>query len=535
MNVKRRGWIGFVGAVCLALVTAACGSAAGSGSSSAAHFVNGGTFTTSITTDPGNLDPQQSVLSATGFVDNFLYDSLIFETKQGKIEPELATKWKVTPTSVTFTLRKGITCSDGSSFGVQDVVQNFDYVKDPANASPLLGVYVPPGITAAANPSTNTVTVTAAQPDGFLLQGLGGGVPMVCAAGIADRKKLAEGSEGTGPFVLTQAVVGDHYTMKKRAGYDWGPNGATSKVAGFPSQVVVKIIQNQTTAANLLLSGGLNASGVTGPDEQRLDSGHLFKVSSTEAAFELFFNEAAGHPGSDERVRRALTMDLNLGQVAKVATGGLGGPGTALSVLSPVACPGNTVAGNLPSFNAAAAGKLLDQAGWTKGAGGIRSKGGQQLAFSFLEPTSAGDQVAAAIELISQNWKKLGVSVTIKPVTDVDLNGIIFGTGDWDAADITVNDGLPSAFQGFLSGPVPPKGTNFAHVDDATYNQDSAKAVGTPGAAGCALWLKGEKALYKAADVIPVANLDTPVYGQKVQFAWGPYGFAPTSVRLLSQ
>lgn len=530
--MKGPRWIGGAAAVvCMALVTAACGSSGGT-SSSGTHFVNGGTFTTAITSDPGNLDPQQSVLSVTGFVDNFLYDSLVYETKQGKIESELATKWKVSPTTVTFTLRKGVTCSDGSPFTVQDVVKNFSYVTDPKNASPLLGVIVPPGLTASANPSANTVTVKVAQPDGFLLQGAGS-LAMVCAAGMADRKMLAEGSDGTGPFVLAQAVVGDHYTLKKRPGYDWGPDGATTKVAGFPSQVVVKIIQNQTTAANLLLSGGLNAVSVGGPDETRLNNAHLFKVSSEAVAFELEYNEAAGHPGSDERVRQALTMDLNLPQVAKVATGGLGGPATELAALTPATCPGNSVKGNLPSFNQAGAAKLLDEAGWTKGSNGVRSKNGSPLAITLLQPVGS-DQVAAAVELISQQWKKLGVEVTIKPVTSVELNGIIFGTGDWDATDTTINDSLPSVFQGFVSGPVPPKGTNYAHIDNATYNKDAAKAVGTPGAAGCALWLSAEKALYKKADIVPVANLLAPTFGEKAQFAWGPYGFAPTSIRLLS-
>ena len=102
------------------------------------------------------------------------------------------------------------------------------------------------------------MTITLAAPAPFVLNGLAS-LPMVCDAGMADRKSLDDSTAGTGPYVLTEAVPGDHYTYEIRDGYTWGPNGATTAEQGMPDTVVMKIVENESTTANLLASGEINA------------------------------------------------------------------------------------------------------------------------------------------------------------------------------------------------------------------------------------------------------------------------------------
>ena len=66
------------------------------------------------------------------------------------------------------------------------------------------------------------MTITLAAPAPFVLNGLAS-LPMVCDAGMKDRKSLADGTTGTGPYELTEAVPNDHYTYQIRDGYTWGP------------------------------------------------------------------------------------------------------------------------------------------------------------------------------------------------------------------------------------------------------------------------------------------------------------------------
>ena len=100
-----------------------------------------------------------------------------------------------------------------------------------------------------------------------MLQGIGF-VQMICSKGLADRSSLARGANGSGPYTLVSAVPGDHYTFQVRKNYTWGPGGSTTATNGLPAKVTLKVVTNETTQANLVLTGGLNLAtyGTAIPD-----------------------------------------------------------------------------------------------------------------------------------------------------------------------------------------------------------------------------------------------------------------------------
>lgn len=534
----------------VAVVASACSSSGKSGTSTAPtggattpsaaaettagnttnKFVNGGTFTMAMTSDPGNLDPQSSAASALYQFSYFAYDRLLNVSSTGTIQSGLATKWRAQGKKIVLTMHKGITCSDGSAFTAADAAANLNYVADPKNKSAFLGVFLPVGAKATANSSAGTVTLALPQVAPFILDGLGG-IPMVCAAGMKNRKMLATKTDGTGPYQLTQAVSNDHYTLTKRKGYTWGPNGATTAENGLPDTIVIKIVQNETTAANLLLSGGLNAATILGPDSQRLTAQSLYSVSIPSLVGEMWFNQNSGHLTADPKLRLALTKAVDLSQLQKVLTSGRGTAATTFAAIAPVACQGNSVAPALPAHDLTAAKALLDQDGWKVGSGGIRSKNGKQLALSFLYPTDLGAPIASAAELAVQQWKQLGVKVTAKGQTDTASVQTLFSTGNWDISWVPVNVSTPDQLVAFLSGPTPPKGQNFANLKNATYSKDVAKASQIVGTKGCPDWLAAESNLVKNADVIPFANQSQQIFGKGAQFSVSGE-LLPTSIRM---
>ena len=93
---------------------------------------------------------------------------------------------------------------------------------DPKNQSPFLGTFLPVGATAKADDAAGTVTLKLAAPAPFVLNGLAS-LPIVCPAGLDDRKSLAQGTAGTGPYELTEAAPGEQYTYQIRDGYTLGP------------------------------------------------------------------------------------------------------------------------------------------------------------------------------------------------------------------------------------------------------------------------------------------------------------------------
>ena len=166
----------------------------------------------------------------------------------------------------------------------------------------------------------------------------------MCAAGLADRSILAAGTNGTGPFVLEEAVANDHYTFSARDDYAWGPDGPTSELAGFPSEVVVRIIENESTAANLLLSGEVNIAGSRRcRSPARRERGLLRHREPGSIVGEFFFNQMEGLPTADVAVRQALMGALDLQELMSVQTAGNGALATGLAELLPKACPGDTV------------------------------------------------------------------------------------------------------------------------------------------------------------------------------------------------
>ncbi|MGY2702912.1 ABC transporter substrate-binding protein [Nocardioides sp. HB32] len=503
-----------------AALLAACGGGSDgnkSGGGGDSEYVDGGTFTMSVAGDPGKLDPQSSASSQLFAVNQIAYDNLVsINGDTGEIESQLATDWKVDGKTVTLTLAKGITCADGSDFTATTAADNLDYVGDPKNKSPYLGTFLPAGATAKADDAAGTVTITLAQPAPFVLNGLGS-LPMVCAKGMGDRSSLADSTDGTGPYELTEAVPGDHYSYKIRDGYTWGPDGATTAENGMPDTIVVKVIQNEGTAANLLLSGDINAALIQGPDAKRLDAANLFSVSTTAMVGEQWFNHNDGHETSSADVRMALTQAIDFQELASVATSGQGTLATTFASLDPSACPGDSVSGSLPDQDVDAAKSVL---------------AGKKL--TFLYSSAAGSALSAAAELAVQEWKAAGADVTAKGVDETALQGAIFGTGDWDIAWVPLNVNSPDQLVPFLSGPgLADGGTNFSGIENKDYTDGVAQASAMNGTEGCDTWLGAESKLVSAADIVPFANNEVKTYGNGAEFEY-PGTFSPTSVRMVA-
>jgi peptide/nickel transport system substrate-binding protein len=496
-------------AVLLSVTTAAVGS------SSRQAAGPSGSATAIVPTDPGNLDPQLTIVGAARYVDTYAYDTLVNVTGPGKIVSGLAKSWKVvSPKQVQFTLFKGISCSDGTQMTAKVVKQNLDFVGNPTNKSPLLGLFMPIGATVTANNNTRTVTVTTSTPQPFMIQGLAL-VQLICSKGLADRTILDHGTDGTGPYKLTGAVPGDHYTFSVRKGYTWGPGGATTAVSGLPAKVTVKVVTNETTAANLLHTGGANVASIGGPDRTRLNKAHLFSTVTAAQPNELFFNENPGHPGANPAVRKALVQALNLGQLGTVATSGRGLKMTQLSLQNFTPCAGNSVAGSVPAYNPSAARSALS---------------GTSL--KLLYATDAGPSYPPTAELAQQQLSAAGAKVSLLPQSTAALQGTIFGGGDWDVLIIGIGVANPSQISALISGPTPPHGINFAGINNRDYKLAVSRATRRVGAAGCKYWLDAERAMFKAADIAPLQVTTSASYGKNLTFAIGLQGPLPTSLRL---
>jgi peptide/nickel transport system substrate-binding protein len=522
------------------MVVAGCGGASGSGDDSVASnpgdvapasgkLVDDATFRYALSTDPGALDLAVNPAGNTRQVMVFAYDSLVASPDGRRVVSNLATRWTVTPRRLQFTIHDGVTCSDGSAVTPSVIARSFERYKDPRVQYPVFGSVSDWQV--AADDAAGTVTFSFGQPVGFPLQALVD-VPVVCGEGLRDPKLLQHRTSGTGPYVLTRAASNDRYVLSRRDGYRWGPGGTTGDEAGLPKTVELRVVQDRTTMVNLLVSGELDGAASIPQSATARISGGTRLLSVPLSVMTNLYNQGPGHATGEAAVRKALTMALDRDALATVMKGR---PGTSLIAPLVNPCPDPAAADAIPGHDVAAAEKLLDQAGWRAGSDGVRVKDGTQLKLRVLGRADAGPEEQAAVELVDRAWRQLGARVTASaPADSAALQALV--SGDWDVMPVqpTLNAQDPSQLTGFLAGPPPPSGTNFAHIDNRTYERESSAALAagsTP--AACEHWNAGERALFEQADMIPVVTGDA-------LFAMGPHtdygvnftGVVPTSVRM---
>lgn len=520
------------------LVVGGCGSSdggsstttsskGGGGTRGSGPIVADGTFTLAIGADIGGFDPASNLSSTASGIYPFVYDTLVAPDENNKIVGNLAESWTVKSTEVTLKIREGVTCSDGSPVTPSVIARNLDYLKSPKVGYPALGTLA---YTVDADDATNTVAIHFTEPAPFPLQNMVQ-IQIVCGKGLEDRGALSKAPSGSGPYVLEEAVANDHYTFALRKDYTWGPEGATAAARGMPQTLVVRVVPNQTTISNLLLADELTASVVNGAEAVRLREAGVPNVPLGLGVKLTYFNEGKGHPTADPAVRKALLMALDR---EGVATASRGRQATSLMAAPLNPCPDSSSGESIPALDAAGAAAALDEAGWTKGADGMRAKNGTPLRLTLLGDTGEGQTIAAANELIAQNWRKIGVDAHAKNLAEGP--GLqVMAAGGWDVfALFPVVVPSPAQFAPLAMGPPPPKGSNFGQIRNAEYDRLVGTATTADGEdAVCEAWNAAEQALIKGADVVPLVVTDTNWFvTKKADLQVSGRGLIPTSIRM---
>ncbi|MGW0934572.1 ABC transporter substrate-binding protein [Streptomyces sp. NPDC002666] len=512
-------------AIAMALAVTGCAGAARPSTSS--PLVEHGTVRIAAASETPSFDPYSAFGAAQA---RYAYDSLVNLSPDGTVVSGLASSWRATTLTATFTLRPGITCSDGTPLTASAVARALNYAGDPANQ--LAGAQtVLPNVpfTVTADNRAGTVSAEAAAPFPFLVRTLGL-LPIVCPAGLDRPRSLDRVTHGTGPYVLTRYSPGGPYEFTVREGYTWGPAGATTAETGLPARIVVSVVPQVSTVANLLLTGGVDIGAVNGPDRSRLTGHGLYAADVATVVGLTFFNQRPGRPLADPALRRALVSALDRQGLANVAVGGNGRPATDLGAEGAV-CHADLAAAHLPERDAT---EVLRDAGWTRRADGRLAKDGRPLRLRLITSPDLGPSLVSAAELAARTWTELGADVELISEGLPALVNAMYETGDFD---VTVGSSpgfaLPVGFIPFFSGPTPGQGLNFAHVSNPEYDALVAQALREPDTEGCDTWNRAAAALFRAADALPIADGLSTVYGHRTTFAVTFGGqLVPTSIRL---
>jgi peptide/nickel transport system substrate-binding protein len=526
MTRTVRGAVITTTAIATALALSACGtSTGGDPSAEPTNFVSGGTFTMAINEDPGNLSPLTGVNLAQRALVPFGYESLAYITPEGETVPWMAESWEESGTSITYTLKDGLTCADGTEFTAETAANNIAYQSSPDNGTFWFGSNITEDMTASAE--GNVLTIESATNNPFLLQSTGA-VEMVCQAGLDDPESLADSTNGTALYELSDVEAGSAYTYSKRDGYTWGPEDVTSETEGLPDEIVARVVADEATSANLLISGELNAASVLGADRERIEAAGLDSVGVLNPIGQMLFNEREDRPTADVRVRQARAHAHDQESIGELVTDGSYQPSVSLVNKIPLTCVSDGPLWELPERDVDAAADLLDEAGYTAGSDGTRD-----LTIRFLYDGGTPTHGAAAEE-VQAEWDELGITTELVAEDPTGWSTDLYQTYDWDTGFIQLAPSSPVVLSLFFLGETSENGGyNFMAVENPEYNALAEEAFTAPDAdSACDLWLQAEKELIDRVDTLPLADTVSPTWLNGVTLEM-PGSIAPTTIRML--
>ena len=393
--------------------------------------------------------------------------------------------------SVTWRLRDGVKWSDGTPFTSADVRATWQYVTRKESGATTVVQYS--GIADIETPDATTARIIFKAPtalwftpftnfDGSVLQ-------KAQTERCTDAKNcpINDAPVGTGAYKVKSFAPGDNVQYAINENYreanapffdaidlKGGGDATTAAKAvqtgqadyAWNLQVTPEVLAQLTGAgAAVDLVGGGNGGveqlflNFTDPNKE-VDG----EKSSTKAP----------HPFlTDIKVREAISYLLDRDGIAKNLYGPAGKPwcNVTLGTASQQVNSKNTMCG----YDVARANRLLDEAGYVRGADGVRAKGGVRL--SLVLGSTVGAVREREGQVVQQAFRMAGIETTLK---NADA-GVFFGPpGNSDQRlrfekDIqmwTYGPVTPDArdfFESFTCGQIPQKANNWSRTNEGRY------------------------------------------------------------------
>lgn len=435
-------------AVAALAAAAALGAAALFGATPGAAAASGSTLRLALETQVSTFNPFLAYFDGELETIGDIYPTLTQLDAQNKPEGYLATSWTTSPDKLTwtFTIRKGLKWSDGTPLTAHDAAWTLNLIMTNTTAATANGSLVSNFAKVTAPDDTTLVIKTETPQANMLYVSLPvSGIPIVpehiWASRVANLKNTKNTSYpvvGYGPWVLTGYQTDQYATLDANPDY----------YAGAPkySKLILQYFKNNDAAVAALRSGQIDQVGDVTATQfgalkgeknilayQQVGNGWTAMEVNSGAKTRQGKPIGTGNPAlADPVVRKAIAFAIDRKTLVSKVFDDLGVVGAAYLPPAYPQWAWSPSAAQAIGYDPGRANQLLQAAGYTKGANGIREDPQTHKPLQFRLGIHSDSTTDAQVATYLVGWlKAVGIGVTLQAQSMTALNDNL-AKGDWD-------------------------------------------------------------------------------------------------------
>lgn len=387
----------------------------------------GGSVSINIGTEPPVLVLIGHSAGAAYYISGKATESLLSYDKDFNPRPLLATEWTVSEDGLRywFKLRQGVRWHDGKDFTADDVAFSILALKENHPRGRATFAHVK-----EANVlNSHEVELILAKPAPYLLTAFASFEAPIVPKHLYEGTKIAENPHnvapvGTGPYKFVEWVRGSHALFVRNEDY-WG------SPKPYLDQIIFRFIVDPAAAVAAIETGEVQVSTANLPltDIDRLKANPNLVVDTDPAPYSPSIARAEFNLENkylaDIKVRHAIAHAVDKDFIVNTVY-----LGYATRLDGPVSPDlAKFYSPDLPKyeFDPAKSEKLLDEAGYARGADGFRFK-------LFIDPTQPSGPPKQTAEYIAQALAKVGIKVELRTQDFATFVKRVFTDRDFDIA-----------------------------------------------------------------------------------------------------
>jgi peptide/nickel transport system substrate-binding protein len=352
-----------------------------------------------LQSSPTNLDPRVGTDEPSEHIDELLFDGLVALDASFHFQPALAASWEQPDArTLIFHLRDGVKFADGQSLTARDVVWTIESMgvggRNAAVISPKAASYA--SIDSVEARDARTVVIHLKHADNFLLTNLSTGAIGIVPYGSG--RDFWRHPVGTGPFrFVSQRIDQDVVIERNPLSWSVAPKIARVRFAVVPDAITMSLELEKGSAdveVNSLPMDSLPVLAKRANLEVEDVTGTIVQYLAFNVRDPLL---------SDVRVRQAIAFAIDRNLMIRTLLCGHAEVAQSLLPVSHWAWSGD---GPRYGYDPAHAEQLLDEAGYRRGADGIR------FHLTMKTSTDEGTRLVAAV--MQQELARVGIALDLR-------------------------------------------------------------------------------------------------------------------------